>query len=143
MKTIKIKINERVDIPEYATKGSACFDLRADINENLIIGKGQIEAIPTGLFVEFDSDMVMLISARSGKALRGLVVANAPGVIDSDYRGEIKVILQNTGTLQYTVEPGEKIAQARFAPNIQVDFNVTDILSKSERGENGFGSTGA
>ena len=99
--------------------------------------------VPTGLFFEIPEGYEVQVRPRSGLAAKsGITVLNTPGTIDSDYRGEIKVILINLGTSDFTVNSGDRIAQMIIAPVIQASFEITDSLSQTERGEGGFGSTG-
>lgn len=128
--------------PEYATDGSAGADLRAYLDEPVVVAPLERVLIPTGLRIELPAGYEAQVRPRSGLALKhGLTVANAPGTIDSDYRGEVKVILVNLGKAEFTVEPGARIAQLVVAPVSRAEFVVSD-LSASTRGEGGFGSTG-
>jgi dUTP pyrophosphatase len=129
--------------PTYATAGSAGADLRAHIEERLLLRPGERRGVATGVFLEIPSGMEGQVRPRSGLALReGVTVLNSPGTIDSDYRGEIIVPLVNLGTEEVTIEPGERIAQLVIAPVIQVSFERRGDLSPSDRGDGGFGSTG-
>ena len=132
--------------PEYATKGSAGFDLRANLERPLFIHPGEYEIIPTGLHFELPENYEIQIRSRSGLAANyGVAVLNSPGTIDSDYRGEIKIILINHGKTNFRVENGDRIAQAVIA-NTVTNFvnlnNITEISQETERGSGGFGSTG-
>lgn len=130
--------------PRYATEGSAACDLTAAIDVPVIIPCGGSASIPTGIAISMErKDVVAIVCARSGLAFKhGLSLVNGIGVIDSDYRGEICVGLRNHGTVDYTVQPGERIAQLMFMPCLCADFTVVDTLDDTERGEGGFGSTG-
>ena len=134
--------------PKYETIGSAGFDLRADLKiEVTISAKGGMAIIPTGLYFELPSNFEMQIRPRSGLAARnGVTVLNSPGTIDSDYRGEIKVILINHGHEDFKVNNGDRIAQGVIASVINeniFEFNqINEISDKTERSSGGFGSTG-
>ena len=130
--------------PRYATEGSAACDLTAAMDAPVIIPCGGSASIPTGIAISMErKDVVAIVCARSGLAFKhGLSLVNGIGVIDSDYRGEICVGLRNHGTADYTVQPGERIAQLMFMPCLCADFTVVDTLDDTERGEGGFGSTG-
>ena len=130
--------------PRYATEGSAACDLTAAIDAPVIIPCGGSASIPTGIAISMErKDVVAVVCARSGLAFKhGLSLVNGIGVIDSDYRGEICVGLRNHGTVDYTVQPGERIAQLMFMPCLCADFTVVDTLDDTERGQGGFGSTG-
>jgi dUTP pyrophosphatase len=127
--------------PRYATPGSAGCDLIA--SEEVTLAPGKWAAVNTGLYLEIPRGYVALVCPRSGLALKNAVsVLNAPGIIDSDYRGEIKVILVNHDSLRYTVKKGDRIAQLVFTPVVQVQMKNADQLTSTDRGEGGFGSTG-
>jgi dUTP pyrophosphatase len=132
-------------LPEYATDGSAAMDLRACLSAPVIIPRGGRALIKTGLAINMmDHGLVAIVASRSGLSLRhGIRVAQGIGVIDSDYHGEICVILANDGTEPYEVQPGDRIAQLMFQPVVQVALQIVDDFStETERGEGGFGSTG-
>ena len=140
---IKCKIQDGVTLPKYKTCGSAGADICAFIKEPIVLKKGQRFAVPTGLCFEIPVGYEVQIRPRSGLALNyGVTCLNAPGTIDSDYRGEIKVILINLGDEDFTINNGERIAQMVVAPVVQCDFEIVDELSSTLRGEGGFGSTG-
>jgi dUTP pyrophosphatase len=140
---IKCKIQDGVTLPKYKTCGSAGADICAFIKEPIVLKKGQRFAVPTGLSFEIPDGFEIQIRPRSGLALNhGVTCLNAPGTIDSDYRGEIKVILINLGDEDFTINNGERIAQMVVAPVVQCDFEIVDELSSTLRGEGGFGSTG-
>lgn len=134
------------ELPKYATPGSAGFDIVAHVNEPVVILPAQIVKIATGLKVAIPPGYELQIRSRSGLALNNsIVVANSPGTIDSDYRGEICVLLLNAGSSSFTVTPGLKVAQAVLAPVYQASFvqvKAEEELGKTQRGEGGFGSTG-
>ena len=144
-KTVKYKIlDPRAKAPAYATAGAAAADLCAVLDAPLTLAPGQRAMVPTGLAIELpDANCVALLYARSGLANKhGLTLPNCVGVIDSDYRGEIKVGLINLGSEPYTVTPGERIAQLCIAPVWQAAFVQAGELGGTARGEGGFGSTG-
>lgn len=137
------KIREQAQIPHYGTDFAAGADLYACLDEPLTIKAGTTEFIPTGLVMEIPAGMVGLIYARSGLACKkGLAPANKVGVIDSDYRGEIMIALYNHSCEDITIESGERVAQMMIAPYIFAEYEETDELSDTVRGEGGFGSTG-
>ena len=130
-------------LPEYETSQSAGMDLRADLEETVVLDPGGRTLIPTGLYMEIPAGYEAQVRPRSGLALkRGLTVLNAPGTIDADYRGEVGVILVNLSQEVQSVEPGERIAQLLFAPVTRCQLVEVDVLSETERGRGGFGSTG-
>ena len=130
-------------IPEYKTAGAAGADLCALLEAPLTIPAGRSAMVPTGLFFEIPEGYEVQVRPRSGLAAKnGVTVLNTPGTIDSDYRGEIKVILINLGRDDFTINNGDRIAQMIIAPVIQASFTITDSLSETERGAGGFGSTG-
>ncbi len=142
--TIKVLPHgEGLELPSYATAGSAGCDLRAAIEASLLILPGGRARVPTGVAVAIPPGYEGQVRMRSGLAYdKGLALLNAPGTIDSDYRGEIQVILANLGSEPVTLERGERIAQLVFAPVARARFEKVDELSSSHRGEGGFGSTG-
>ena len=137
------KLNERAVIPTYGSVGSAGGDLYSAEENDITVAPGQTAFIGTGLAVEIPQGLVGLVYARSGLACKkGLAPANKVGVIDSDYRGEIKVALYNHGKEPQTVAKSERIAQLVIAPFVVAEYEETDDLSDTARGEGGFGSTG-
>ena len=143
MINIKCKASEGAIIPEYKTAGAAGADLCALLDQPLTIPAGKFAMVPTGLFFEIPEGYEVQVRPRSGLAAKnGVTVLNTPGTIDSDYRGEIKVILINLGNNDFTINSGDRIAQMIIAPVIQASFTITDSLSETERGSGGFGSTG-
>lgn len=137
------KLHPDARVPTYATPGAACFDLHS-ISDETIRHHGEAATFSTGLAAEVPADHVMLVFSRSGHGFRKqLRLANCVGVIDSDYRGELLVRLTNDGGDPRMVKAGERIAQAMVLPVTQVQFEVVDELSETERGEGGLGSTGA
>ena len=132
-------------LPRYQSEGSSGADLHADIPEGeaITIGPGCWQRIPTGLRVEIPPGYEAQVRPRSGMSSEhGVTILNAPGTIDSDYRGEIQVILINLGSEPFPVTRGTRVAQIVFAPVAQADFHLRTTLSRSKRGEGGFGSTG-
>lgn len=129
--------------PSYSTFGAAGADIRACITAPVVIKPGERALIPTGLLFEIPEGYEIQVRPRSGLALKhGITCLNSPGTIDSDYRGEIGVILINTGKEDFTVENNDRIAQIVLSPVMRADFVTTGILSETERGSGGFGSTG-
>ena len=134
---------EGLALPAYATPGSAGMDLRAAIAGPMFIPAGERVQIPTGLAMAIPVGFEGQVRARSGLAWRkGLAVINAPGTIDSDYRGEVKVLLVNLSSEEVEIPPGERIAQLVIAPVVQVVVETVVSLERTERGAGGFGSTG-
>jgi len=130
-------------LPAYATEGSAGMDLCAAVKENITIVPGEAVLVPTGLRIELPRGFEAQVRPRSGLAIKhGIGVLNSPGTIDSDYRGEIGVIMKNLGKESFVVKRGDRIAQMVVAPYTRVDWNLVDDLVDSERGEGGFGHTG-
>lgn len=141
--TVKCVASKGAIIPEYKTAGAAGADLYAFLDSPVTILPGKSAMIPTGLFFEIPEGYEIQVRPRSGLAAKnGVTVLNTPGTIDSDYRGEIKVILINLGDKEFVVNNGERIAQMVIAPVIQAAFEITENLSQTERGAGGFGSTG-
>ena len=130
-------------LPSYATAGAAGMDLLAAVTEPVVVGPGERVLIPTGLTIALPSGYELQIRPRSGLALRhGITLPNTPGTIDEDYRGEIQVILLNTGSEAFVVERGARIAQAVLAPVSRAAWVVVESLDSTERDTGGFGSTG-
>jgi dUTP pyrophosphatase len=144
VKRLSEKISRDIPFPHYATDGAAGLDLRACLDSPVIIEPGSRVVIPTGLAIQIPSrHIVGLVFPRSGLATRhGISLANAVGVIDSDYKGEILVALINQGDKEYLINPGERVAQIVFLPVFQVKLEETDTLDDTGRGVGGFGSTG-
>lgn len=130
-------------MPTYMSDGAAGLDLSAAVDEPVVLAPGQRAAVPTGLALAIPAGFEGQVRPRSGLALRlGVTVVNAPGTIDSDYRGEIKVLLINLSTDPVTIEAGLRIAQLIIAPVQRVVIDAVDELDTTERGAGGFGSTG-
>ncbi len=145
MDTLKIKLlSDTAKMPTRATIGSAGYDLYADITAPLYLMQGETLLIPTGVAVALpDAKSVAVVCARSGLAIKhGITLANGVGIIDSDYRGEIKVGLINLGNEEFVIEPGERIAQLLIMPVEIPELVVSEELSETDRGSDGFGSTG-
>lgn len=130
-------------LPNYATKGAAGLDLYAAVEAPLVIEAGEWKLVPTGIAIALPVGYEAQIRPRSGLAFNhGITILNAPGTIDSDYRGEIKVMLMNVSKVPYTIERGSRIGQMVLATITQVDLQKRDTLPETDRGEGGFGSTG-
>jgi len=145
MNTINIKCvaQEGAIIPEYKTAGAAGADICAFVSEPVTIPAGKYAMVPTGLFFEIPMGYEVQIRPRSGLAAKnGVTVLNTPGTIDSDYRGEIKIILINLGDKDFVINNGDRVAQMVIAPVTQGTFEIVKELSETERGAGGFGSTG-
>lgn len=140
---IQIVNKSQFPVPEYATPASAGVDLRANVNEPISIGSLERILVPTGLFLAVPEGYEAQVRPRSGLAAkRGITVLNAPGTVDADYRGEIKVILINLSKDDFIIEPGERIAQLVIAKHEIAEWEEVESLDKTERGKGGFGSTG-
>lgn len=144
VKKISNKIGSSIPFPHYATAGAAGVDLPACIDEPLVMRPGHTVGIPTGIAIEIPHrHLAGLIFPRSGLAAKhGITLANAVGVIDSDYKGEIIVAVHNQSNHNYTISPGERIAQLVFLPVYEAVFEPVEELEETERGAGGFGSTG-
>ncbi|MDD4353498.1 MAG: dUTP diphosphatase [Candidatus Nanoarchaeia archaeon] len=134
------KLNSNAILPEYKTSQSAGMDLYS--TEDAILKSGEIKLIPTGLSLEIENGYEAQIRPRSGLALKGITVANSPGTIDSDYRGEIKIILINLSKEEFKVNMGDRVAQLILSKVEQAIIKETDELNSTQRGVGGFGSTG-
>ncbi len=141
---VKIKkLSDRAKIPSYQTPGAAAVDLSALLDQPVTIAPGSSALIPTGLSIDCGASVVALIFPRSGLASKhGISLSNCVGVIDSDYRGEIKVALKNQSDKEFTVSDGDRVAQMGFFPVFRAEFQEQEDLSDTERGEGGFGHTG-
>ena len=142
--TLKWKrLHKSAEIPEVASRGAACFDLKAALDEDMTLNPGDIVAVPTGLAVEIPEGFELQVRARSGLALKsGFFLVNGIGTIDSDYRGELKVIASLVGKQSLVIKNGDRIAQALVSPVPQVHHEEVNELSTTARGAGGFGSTG-
>lgn len=143
MKKLRIVNTSNNELPIYATKGSAGMDLRANLQEDVVIAPGERKLISTGLKISLPVGYEAQIRPRSGLALKkGVTVLNSPGTVDSDYIGDIGVILINHGEEIFTVSNGDRIAQMVIAKHETVEFEQVESLDETERGAGGFGSTG-
>jgi len=134
---------EGIPLPKYMTTGAAGLDLYACITEGIRIEPGNTALVPTGLALDIPKGYEAQIRPRSGLALKwGITLLNSPGTIDSDYRGEVKVIIINHGREPFVINRGERIAQMVFCPIATASLEVVDELSQSDRGQRGFGHTG-
>jgi dUTP pyrophosphatase len=146
---MKIEITRLTDkydnlpLPTYQTEGSAGMDVYAALDETMIIKAGGIALVPTNLAIALPQGYECQVRSRSGIAAKnGIFALNAPGTIDSDYRGEIKIILANFGKEDFTINRGDRVAQLVVAKYEHIDWNITQKLNSTERGSGGFGSTG-
>lgn len=140
---IKVVNQSANPLPEHQTTASAGVDLRANLAESMVLKPMERALVPTGLFIELPEGYEAQIRPRSGLAYKhGITVLNSPGTIDSDYRGEIKVLIINLGQDAFTIEHGERIAQMVIAAHEQIEWKLTQQLNDSSRSTGGFGSTG-
>ena len=145
MKKVEVKVvrEKGVELPKYETKGSAGMDVRANIKEPIILKSLERILIPTGLKVAIPEGYEIQVRPRSGLAIKhGITMLNTPGTVDSDYRGELKVIVVNLSNEAYTIEPNERIGQFVLNKIEQIEFIEVEELDSTERGEGGFGHTG-
>lgn len=144
IKAVSDKIGKDIPYPFYATAGAAAMDLCACVDEPVEVAPRALVSIPTGIAIALPSaQYVALVFARSGLGIKhGVAPANCVGVIDSDYRGEIMVGLQNSGESDYTIQPADRIAQLMITPVVQAQVELVDELDDTDRGAGGFGSTG-
>ncbi len=149
MESIKLKIKRisenfsDVELPHYATEGSAGMDIRAAVESSIILKPGTVDLVPTNLSVEIPVGYEIQVRPRSGLAAKhGIGILNSPGTIDSDYRGEVKVILFNFSKEEFEIKRGERIAQLVIAKVYKAEVEETDSLEDTHRGEGGFGHTG-
>ena len=143
IKVLVKKLNSKIKLPEYKTSGSSGMDLMASIDTPIKIKPNSLELIPTGLSVAIPEDFEIQIRPRSGLAAKSKIsVLNTPGTIDSDYRGELKIILFNHGNKEFVVNNNDRIAQMVLTPILKMEFEEVDQLPVSIRGSGGFGSTG-
>jgi dUTP pyrophosphatase len=141
--TVRVLRDTTNELPAYETVASAGLDLRAHLDQSVSLAPGARTLIPTGLRLEIPTGFEAQVRPRSGLALKcGLTVLNAPGTIDADYRGDVGVILINLSTEEQQIEPGDRIAQLVFAPVTQARWEEVTELDSSDRGTDGFGSTG-
>ena len=144
VKILDPRLGDQFPLPGYATPGSAGMDLRACLDEPLILKPGQTELIPSGIALHIsDPGLAATILPRSGLGHKhGIVLGNLVGLIDSDYQGQIFISCWNRGDQTFTIEPGERIAQLVILPVVQATLNIVNEFDESERGEGGFGHTG-
>ena len=141
--TVKIVNRSSFDTPSYATASSAGMDLKANLGKSVTLAPLERAMIPTGIFIELPEGFEAQIRPRSGLAAKhGISIVNAPGTVDADYRGEIKVILVNLSSEPFEVNPGERIAQMVVSRYEKVEWQEVEELEESARGTGGFGSTG-
>lgn len=140
---VKVVNKSGIDLPQYATEFSAGMDVRAAIDAPVVLEPLQRAMIPTGLYLQIPEGYEVQVRPRSGLAAKkGITVLNAPGTIDADYRGQVCVILVNLSSDPFTVERGERVAQLVLAKHEIIEWEETDTLEDSARGDGGFGSTG-
>lgn len=144
IKAVSPKVGTEIPFPSRATEGSAGLDLRACLDEPVVISPRQLVSIPTGIAIALPGpEHVALVFARSGLGIKhGISLSNGVGVIDSDYRGEIRVGLTNLSHIPYTVQPGDRIAQLVLTPVVTPELEIVAELEDTGRGTGGFGSTG-
>ena len=143
VKVLVKRLNSKVKMPEYKTIGSSGMDLMAFVNNPIKILPNTLELVPTGLFIAIPEDLEIQIRPRSGLAAKSSIsILNTPGTIDSDYRGELKIILFNHGNKNFIVNNGDRVAQMVLTPIIKMELEEVDQLPTSIRGSGGFGSTG-
>lgn len=140
---VKVVREENVSLPKYETSGSAGMDVRANIEEPIVIGSLERVLVPTGLKIAIPEGYEVQVRPRSGLAIKhGITLLNTPGTIDSDYRGELKVIMVNLSKDEYVINPQERIGQLVLNKVAQMEFVEVDSLDETERGAGGFGHTG-
>lgn len=144
LKLLDDRLGQSIPLPEYATTGSAGLDLRACLDESLLLKPGETKLIPTGMAIHInDVNLAAVILPRSGLGHKhGIVLGNLVGLIDSDYQGQLFVSCWNRGNTEFTIDIGDRIAQLVFVPVEQVEFEQVDVFDDSHRGEGGFGHTG-
>lgn len=140
---VKIVTENGVEIPRYMTEGAAGMDVKAHIEEPIVLKTLERVLVPTGIKMEIPLGYEVQVRPRSGLAIKhGITLVNTPGTIDSDYRGEIKIIMINLSNEEYTINPGERIGQFVLQKVYQMEFEQVESLSETERAEGGFGHTG-
>jgi dUTP diphosphatase len=145
LKVLDPRLGDSIELPHYATEGSAGLDMRACIDEPLTVDPGETALIPTGLAIHIgDASLAAVLLPRSGLGHKhGLVLGNLTGLIDSDYQGQVFISCWNRSSTSYEVQPAERIAQMVFVPVEQVRFSVVDEFDDSDRGSGGFGHSGS
>ena len=142
IKRISEKFND-IPLPHYATEGSSGMDIRAAVDDEIVLEAGKVDMIPTNLIVEIPEGFEIQVRPRSGLAAKhGIGILNSPGTIDSDYRGEVKIILFNFSKEDFVIKRSDRIAQLILSKFYRAELNQTKNLSSSSRGEGGFGHTG-
>lgn len=140
---VKIVLDSGVEVPQYMTTGAAGMDVKANIEEPIVLNSLERYLVPTGIKMEIPEGFEVQVRPRSGLAIKhGISLVNSPGTIDSDYRGEIKIIMINLSGTPYTIEPGERIAQLVLQKVYRMNFKKVENLEESERASGGFGHTG-
>jgi len=144
LKVLDPRLGKEIEMPDYATRGSAGIDLRACLDESLTIKPGETHLLPTGMAIHIaDESVAAMILPRSGLGHKhGIVLGNLVGLIDSDYQGQLFVSCWNRGSDSFTINIGDRIAQLVLVPVIQADFEIVTEFNESERAEGGFGHTG-
>lgn len=144
VKILDKRLGNDIPLPHYGTEGSAGLDLRACLEDTLVLEPGETKLIPTGMSIYIeDNGLAAMILPRSGLGHKhGIVLGNLVGLIDSDYQGELMVSCWNRGNTPFTMEVGERIAQLVIVPVVQAEFNLVSEFEATDRGEGGFGSTG-
>jgi dUTP pyrophosphatase len=144
LKILDERLGQTIPLPHYATDGSAGLDMRAVLDEPLVVEPGKTVLVPTGLAIHIaDPGLAAVLLPRSGLGHKhGLVLGNLTGLIDSDYQGQVFISCWNRGAAPYEIEPGERIAQMVFVPVEQVRFNLVENFDESDRGDGGFGHSG-
>ena len=144
LKLLDDRIGQSIPLPEHATSGSAGLDLRACLDQSLLLKPGETQLIPTGMAIHInDESLAAVILPRSGLGHKhGIVLGNLVGLIDSDYQGQLFVSCWNRGDTEFTIDIGDRIAQLVFVPVARVEFEQVDEFNGSQRGEGGFGHTG-
>ena len=143
VKIIRLQDDNDVPLPSYESEGSSGMDIRANVKEPVLLNPGEIKLIPTGFAVSVPLGYEAQIRPRSGLALKhGIGLVNSPGTIDSDYRGEVGIIMTNWGSESFSIRRGDRIAQMIISKVYKADFVVADNLDETSRGQGGFGHTG-
>ena len=146
MEKVIVKIvreNDKIELPKYETSGAAGMDVRVNITEPIVLGSLERTLVPTGLKIAIPEGYEVQVRPRSGLALKhGITLLNTPGTIDSDYRGELKIIIANMSKDAYTINPDERIGQLVLNKVEQIEWEVVETLDETERGAGGFGHTG-
>ncbi|WP_100656952.1 dUTP diphosphatase [Alteromonas flava] len=144
LKILDPRLGDTIPLPAYATDGSAGVDLRACLDESVVLHPGETYLVPTGIAIHIaDNNLAATILPRSGLGHKhGIVLGNLVGLIDSDYQGQLFISCWNRGNETFTIESGDRIAQLVFVPVVQAAFTIVDEFGSSQRGEGGFGSTG-